>query len=783
MSRQAGLALAGAAALALAGLSTRRTNAAPPAPVGHPRLLVAEHDPFSSLAMLRSRYAQGARPSDDLPGWALTYLLTGDEAYAKRALHALPETKARGKGSNRYFLFLERSLAFDWLYGYPGFDTSLKDKVAGELVDGAAQMLALQSLADPSQASYHNHTARELALAAFALWAVEGHPSVEERASPMRRQVDRALDNILETAELVDPQGGYHESTDYMRITWAPLALMAEMRRTRTGEDPARRFGLFANMGTTYLYKLLPDGSCARDDDDEFPHLDDLDSVVLGYAVHRFKDPFAAFLLRSSGWLPPQWRVPVLRFLWDDPFVLPRDPATTGEAELPRHRLFTGIGHLVLRDGWRPDSTWIELACGPYFAKHDHLDAAHFVIYRKGHLAIDSGADYTETESPHYLNYYRRTVAHNTLLVYQPGESFFWGENKWTAANDGGQRMDSSRFWNSVRSLEDFRRTRDLWDRCTLAPVESVAGVYHYAKADATRAYQPSKLRRFTRELVYLEGERTLVVLDRVTSADPAYRKAWLLHGTSEPRIEGPAAGVTIGNGGTSHRDATLATFEDGEGRLRIHTLLPREREVVARGGAGFEFWTPGDAKGGPWGSGQNWPLDPAEGGPLPEDPYLRAMWTTFWGGETTALSPSNRRAVVPGAWRIEVQPAEAAADDVFLNVLEIGDRADAASPRRTAAVVGHGLTGGSIEGASVVLFADADGAVEQAEATLPAIPTRALLLTGLAQGAPYEVQLTSGFAPGSPVWRANGEASDQGTLRLPWDQKEEARLRLRRLH
>jgi len=137
----------------------------------------------------------------------------------------------------------------------------------------------------------------------------------------------------------------------------------------------------------------------------------------------------------------------------------------------------------------------------------------------------------------------------------------------------------------------------------------------------------------------------------------------------------------------------------------------------------------------------------------------------------------------VPGAWRIEVQPAAAAADDVFLNVLEIADRADAAPPRRTAAVPGHGLTGASIEGMSVVLFADVDGGVEQAEATLPAIPTRALLLTGLVRGAPYEVQLTSGFAPGSPVWRAGGEASDEGTLRLPWDQEEEARLRLRRLH
>jgi len=32
------------------------------------------------------------------------------------------------------------------------------------------------------------------------------------------------------------------------------------------------------------------------------------------------------------------------------------------------------------------------------------------------------------------------------------------------AANDGGQRMDSSRFWNTVRSRDDWEKTRDLWE-------------------------------------------------------------------------------------------------------------------------------------------------------------------------------------------------------------------------------------------------------------------------------------------------------------------------------
>jgi hypothetical protein len=749
------------------------------APRVHPRMLITERDPFSGLPALRARWAAGERPSADLPGLALSYLLSGDESFARRAVDELrADRPTGGKGSNRYVRYLNRSLAFDWLYGYAGFDAALKDAVAADLVAGAEQMLALQSLADPAQASYHNHTVRELALAVFSLVAVEGHPSVEDRAAPLRERGWRAFDNILEQTELVDPDGGYHESTDYMRITWAPLAMMAELRRTATGDDPAARWSVFRNMGTTYLYKVLPDGSEARDDDDEFPHLDTRDNVVLGYAVHRFKDPYAAWLLQQRAWLPAEWANPVLQFLWSDPAVVPRDPATTTELELPRHRLFRGIGHLVLRDGWGGDSTWIELACGPYFAKHDHLDAAHFVVYRKGYLAIDSGADYTDTESPHYLNHYRRTVAHNSILVYQPGETFFWGENKWPAANDGGQRMDSSRFWNSVRSLEDWRRTRDLWDRCRMAPV-AAEPEYRYARADATRAYQPSKLELFTRELVHLRKANLLVVFDRVRATDPSYRKAWLLHGVSEPRVEAGGAGRPIGQGGTSYRDASAVTFEDGGGRLVVHTLLPREREVIVRGGPGFEFWTPGDERGGAWGSGQNWPLDPPEGGPLPEDPYLRKMWTTFWDG-IDRLSPSNRRAVVPGSWRMEVSPATPQEEDLFLNVLEIGDRG-VAGTRRVLAIEGHALAGAAIEGDAVVLFAEDEAA--NAEATLPDIETTSLLLTGLEPGAPYEVQVTSSFAPGSPVWRATGEAGDESTLRLPWEGVRDGRLRLRRLH
>jgi heparin/heparan-sulfate lyase len=366
------------------------------------------------------------------------------------------------------------------------------------------------------------------------------------------------------------------------------------------------------------------------------------------------------------------------------------------------------------------------------------------------------------------------------MLVYQPGETFFWGENKWTAANDGGQRMDSSRFWNSVRSLKDWNHTRDLWDRGHVTAFDPVPGHYTYVRGDGTGAYHPSKVERFVRDLAWLPHARVLFVLDRVRSTDPSFRKAWLLHGVSEPKVEGGTAARAIGQGGTAYGEARVVTFEDGQGRLRVHSVLPLERDVIARGGPGWEFWTPGDQYGGAWGSGQNWPLDPPEGGPLPEDPYLKKMWLTFWGDDMGKLSPSNRRSVVPGGWRIEVSPKAAARDDVFLSVLEIGDRG-ASTLRIDPIAEGKGLAGAVVAGEAAVLLATGPAPLTEGEATLPDTPSAFLLLTGLVPRATYDVQLTSAFAPGVPVWRVEAEANDAGVLETTWNGKD-GRLRIRML-
>jgi heparin/heparan-sulfate lyase len=757
-----------------------------------PRLLIGKDDPITGLTILRARYASGMRPSNDIAGQALTYLLTGDESFSKRALEEMRRTHPPEKvGSRTYMDYVRWSLAFDWLYDCKEFDVSLKDRIAGELLSAAERMFQDHALAEPSLVMYHNYSVRFLTLATFALTAIEGHPPTEQRASALREQARLSLDNVLDISQFVTPEGGYHESMDYQRISFLPMALLAELRRTTSGDDPARRFTAYQHYGDTYLYKTLPDGTTSRRGDHEWPYFLEQDNDVLGYIVNRFKDPYAAWMLRKSGWpSSPKWYIPILQFLWDDPLVQPRDPALASEVELPRQHLFSGVGDLVMRNGWGKDSTWIEFTSGGYFAKHQHLDQNQFTIFHKGYLAIDSAADYTETESPNYLNYYRRTIAHNTMLVYKPGEPFFWAENIWPAANDGGQRMDSSRYWNTIRSVEDWERTRDLWDLGRMEVTDYVPNQFQYARGDASRAYSPSKLELFTREILYLPHGNVLVVFDHVRSKDPSYKKVWLLHGVNEPSVDAQEKGRDEGHGGSAYSHAEKFTFEDGGGRLRVHPLLPKERETVKRGGPGWEFWTPGDEFGGPWGSGKNWPIEEAQGGPLPSDPYLKKMWLTFWGDDLQKISPSNMLHVVPGSWRVEISPAKPSKDDLFLNVLEIGDKGDPKN-RRVELADGSNLTGAAIEGQALTLFAMGDVPVIDGEVTVPNIDCENLIATGLTPESKYELEMTGGktktwgggLFQGVHLWGTTADTDRAGVLRIPFQGHKDARLRLHLIH
>jgi Heparinase II/III-like protein len=762
--------LAATAAFAFSGNAFAQTKTGP-------TMLLGANDPFCGLDVLRMRYAAGRRPSDDLAGNALSWLLTGKDEFAQKSLTEMRSTAPPAPNSHAWLTYANWALAYDWLYEYPAFDEALKDRVAKQLLDGAIIMAATPDLKHPEQASYHNYTTRFLGLTTFALCAVAKRRPHDASVKELCDKASRAFQNILQVSNMVSPAGSYHESMDYMRITYVPMAMLAELQRTTTGVDPALRFGTYRNIADTYLYKLMPDGTPSREGDNEYPILDDRDTAALGYAINRFKNPYAAWILRDSGFAARAWALPVLDFLWNDPEVSPRNPALTDSGELPRSRYFPGVDQVVFLNGWGPNATRIEFDCGPYLAKHQHMDRNHFTIYHRGHLAIDSGADYTDSESPHYINYYRRTIAHNTMLIFDPKEHFFWSANLMEAANDGGQRMDSSRFWNTLRSQEDWNKTRDLWEVGQMKAVDNVDGQwgYNYAFGDATRAYSPHKLRAFTRQLLYLPDTNVLLVFDRVVSTDPTFRKTWLLHGVNMPSIEG--TGTKVSNGEETFGNVSQFRMQDGEGEMLVHTLLPANHVTARRGGEDHEFWTPGDTNGGLWGSGRNWPLEPAEGGPLPDDPIEHAMWEKFYDNDIPRIRPSNRRNVVPGSWRVEVTPSQPQLEDHFLHLFEIGDRGKTGR-LNVELLQGLGIAGAGYavtgEAGFAALFPAQDVPLDYVEVTLPSFPCHTLWIAGMESDRRYNLELTGSNlasgdapAPGVPVRSQEVRANKQGVAQI----------------
>ena len=750
-------------------------------PTTEPAMLVTPKDPFSGLDLLHARYLAGARPSNDISGLSLSWLLTGDKSFADKALGEMVTTGMPAKPSSANWVqYANWALAYDWLYQYRDFDSKLKDRFATQFADVAADMIARPELNPPAQTSFQNYPTRYLGLAVFALCAASKHGTQDPRIADLKLKTVIAFRNILQLTDLVTPCGSDHESMDYMRISYLPW------RCSRSCSERPLEWTRRADSACTPILEIPISTSCCRTGrlrekeimSTRFWTLGILWRWVMRFIAlktHMRRGYYATAASRFETGRSRCWI-----FYGTIQMSFPAIPVRPSQGRFPFAGIFRGVDQVVFRSGWSSGGTRIEFDCGPYFAKHQHLDRAHFTIHHRGHLAIDSGADYTESESPHYLNYYRRTVAHNSMLVYDPAEKFFWSENILEAANDGGQRMDSSRFWNTVRSLEDWEKTRDIWDIGRMRIVDA-SSKYNYALGDATRAYSPAKVSCFTRQLLYLPALDVLLVFDRVVSTDPAFRKTWLLHAVNKPSVEGQSAG-NIGNGGEEFQNAPRFRFQEGEGEILVHTLLPATHSTTRRGGPGYEFWTPGDSVGGAWGTGRNWPLEPAEGGPLPTEPDLRAMWKTFWGADYDRIERSNHKNVIPGAWRIEVTPSKPAKEDLFLHAIEIGDRGKTGNVK-VELLAGSNIVGAACSGIAA-FFSSTNSPIDDAECDLPGEPNNTLWFGGLHANRHYTIEFAGSNLPNSapsgiPLVSRNIVANDNGIAFLEGSFPAASRMRI----
>ncbi len=339
-------------------------------------------------------------------------------------------------------------------------------------------------------------------------------------------------------------------------------------------------------------------------------------------------------------------------FVWHDP----SKNAEALEGGLPTMKYFPSpSGMIIARTDWDIDAQGytspvmvVLMNMREYNTQnHTHMDLGHFGIYYKGHLAIDAGIYQGSDKgngwgAENYINYYSRSIAHNTVLILDPNEPTpYAGWEKKTAARDGGQFFYARHAWDN--SQEMFAAGKSASVLAHEIPGGSNPD-YAYLKGDMTNVYNvpasvasyPAKAETVRRSFVFLNHHTsdvpgTLVVLDRIVSRDASFKKTWLLHTQNQPQIDGMTIVATNTNQGR-------------DGKLVNTVLLPESdnARIETVGGSGKEYWV----------DGKNY------GSVTQED---------------------------AGRYRIELSPVSASRTDNFLNVLQAMDAA-APTPAGTIA-------------------------------------------------------------------------------------------------
>jgi hypothetical protein len=412
---------------------------------------------------------------------------------------------------------------------------------------------------------FHNtHLRRILAFALAGYATYPENPRAEEIINHVKKT---ELGEILLPAMKIflADGGGWYEGRGYEALSVFELMQFADIAKRVEGYD------LFAELNDYFNHKCLhemfanypglwKDYKARRwavqgDGHDAYAGFCELNRAARYILWNAYKDKPHGMLLASYNAETPDCTIPgyaVLDFLYkpDGAPMLPLD-------ECPQAHFEEGVGTLFAVSGWTPDATWMRFQCGHHFTWHQHYEQNSFDIFKKGRLATNGGV---YDSSPHATNYYIRSVAHNTVLVYLPGEKWTqMRDGKDAESNDGGQAAK----WAPRHTCPDvatLKKDLEKYDSGEILAYET-RGPWTYVCGEATDAYVAEKMKKFVRHMVFLRPD-LFVIFDVVETAKEGLRTTWVMNTVNEPVV----------------KDG-VAEAKEGDGRLLLQCLLPEKAE------------------------------------------------------------------------------------------------------------------------------------------------------------------------------------------------------------
>ena len=351
----------------------------------------------------------------------------------------------------------------------------------------------------------------------------------DERPDIYNTCAGRLFSEYLPTYEKVfagefHPQGPSYGAYRHTGTMWFGLLIFA-----MSGEKvlPA----CVENLADSFLYLTRSDGEMLRLGDD----------CNEGKALYSQKNPFGVPLFLSAAYtgnrfyyeealrqlhpsyiMPSHYSVdyyeegsygeglmsPSVYLIWDGI----ADPVDTPPMSEARYFGFP-VGCTVYNDGERLVLMKIGELWG---ANHDHLDTGCFQIYDGEILTSDSGV-YDAYHTPHRMNYYIHTVAHNCLLV-------------------GGQ---GTRFPYELEEPENPDHWLSDYGMATVTYHSEKDGKYEI-EGDLTQAYE-EKCEHVIRRMCWEphRGERGIFTVKDKVYAKQEETVTFLIHCQSEPFISG----------------------------------------------------------------------------------------------------------------------------------------------------------------------------------------------------------------------------------------------------
>lgn len=564
---------------------------------------------------------------------ALQYLLTKDKKSGRKAITSVldtlttsswPHVQDIARASGR--MMVTGAIVYDWCYDL------LKEDEKKIFITAFIRLAKTLECGYPpvKQNPITGHSSewmihRDLISAAIAIY--------DEFPEMYNLTAERFFKDHVPVRNWIYEGHSYHQGSSYDNVRFTcdlfPLWIFDRMGAGNIF-NPSQQFVIYNS-----IYKRRPDGQLLPSGDTNHtrgrPKYLGLQAML---AASYYKDEYINYEFRRNTNTIDS-RSLLFDLLWRDTKLGTKSPES-----LPLTKYFGDpYGWMIARTGWDSNSVLAEMKVNVYnFSNHQHNDAGSFQIYYKGPLTIDSGS-YTGSSggynSAHNKNYFKRTIAHNSLLIYDSNEIFktigYGGADKTPfEGNDGGQKLPGID-WGAPKDFSDL--LQNFKTGKVLAQgfgTDENNPDYTYLKGDITEAYT-SKVKDVKRSFVFLNLKNdsipaATIIFDKVVSSNKSFKKTWLLHSIEEPKI--------VGN------ETVISRTKNGDsGKLINTTLLPKKENVVLSkvGGKGKEFWV----------NGKNY------------ENYA-----------TTRPDPANER----GSWRVEVTPKTASTQNYFLNVMQVMD-------------------------------------------------------------------------------------------------------------